>query len=184
MQKFVLLSTAAAIFLAGCGTPQPSRNWQTVRAVPRIGPGVQNPDVAYAGNLHKALQDANVEHKVVTFKFRYRSRLRLNPEGEETAVIYRDCCTPANPWWIMSERLSTPVWLPTQPVESQVSFYVSRPATIVKIDEFPAGATKPAKKEGSAGKSVVKHASHAVKAKAKTPKGYASKAKASRRKVA
>jgi hypothetical protein len=186
MQKLTLLTTAAAILLAGCGTSQPSRTWETVKAVRHIGPGVQNPDVTYAENLHKALQGARVEHKVVTFKFRYRSRLQLYREGEETAVIYRDCCTPAQPWWIMAERLSTPEWLPTQPVESQAAFYVRRPATIVKIDEFPSEAAQPAKKTkhaGKGGKSLVKPASHSAKSKAKKPKHHAPKTKTARHKV-
>jgi hypothetical protein len=147
---------------------------------------VQNRDATYADKLHKTLQDARVEHKVVTFKFRYRSRLHLQREGEETAVIYRDCCTPSQPWWIMADRLSTPVWLPTAPVESQVAFYVSRPATIVKIDEFTEEAARPAKKPSHARKGSkpgVKPASHAAKSKAKKPKHSPKKAKASRRKT-
>jgi hypothetical protein len=167
MHKLALLTTATAILLAGCGTSQPSRTWKTVKAVRHIGPGVQKPDAAYAEKLHKTLQGARVEHKVVTFKFRYRSRLQLYREGEETAVIYRDCCTPAQPWWIVAERLSTPVWLPTQPVGSQVSFFVRRSATIVKIEEFPGDCAKPA---GRAVKSVVKPESHRTKSKAKEPK--------------
>ena len=129
MQKLTLL--AAALFLAGCETPRPSRTWETVKAVRHIGPFVKDPASAYAEKLHTTLQNARVEHKVVTFKFRYRSRLLLHREGEETAVIYRDPATPAQPWWLMSERLSTPVWLPTQPLASQVAFHVRRPATLV-----------------------------------------------------
>ena len=177
MHKLALLTTATAILLAGCGTSQPSRTWEAVKAVRHTGPGVQNPDAAYAEKLHNALQGARVEHKVVTFKFRYRSRLNLYREGEETAVIYRDCCTPAQPWWIMAERLSTPVWLPTQPVESQVSFFVRRRATVVKIEEFPAEATKPA------GKAVVKPESHPAKSKTGKSKQAAANARTFRRKT-
>jgi hypothetical protein len=180
MHKLALLTTATAILLAGCGTSQPSRTWETVKAVRHTGPGVQNPDAAYAEKLHKTLQGARVGHKVVTFKFRYRSRLQLYREGEETAVIYRDCCTPAQPWWAMAERLSTPVWLPTQPVGSQVSFFVRRPTTIVKIEEFPGDCAKPA---GKCGKSFVKPASHRAKSKAGKSKQAASNTKTSRRKT-
>ena len=146
---------------------------------------MENPAAAYAEKLHHALQSAHVEHKVVTFKFRYRSRLLLDREGEETAVIYRDCSTPANPWWIMAERLSTPVWLPTQPVASQVAFFLSRPTAIVKIDEFPAESTRPTKKAiyaGKSGKSVAKPAARSAKASAAKPKHTAAKSKISRHK--
>lgn len=168
MHKFALLTTATAILLAGCETPRPSPTWETVKAVRRVGPGVQKPAATYAENLHKALLAARVEHKVVTIKFRYRSRLQLNCEGEETAVIYHDCCTPGQPWWIMAERLPGPIWLPTQPVESQVAFYVRRPASIVKIDEFGEFGARPTKKSDRSrgdGKSVVKPVSHTAKAK-------------------
>ena len=188
MHKFALLTAATALLLASCEAPRQSRTWETVKAVRHTGPFVKEPAVAYAEKLHTALQGARVEHKVVTFKFRYRSRLLLNPEGEETAVIYRDRATPAQPWWLMSERLFSPVWLPTQPVASQVAFYVRRPATVVKLDEFPADMCKPEKgsksagkkhagkkkagKKGSSkdGKSVVKPSSHAAKSKAKKRK--------------
>lgn len=183
MQKLALLATI--LLLAGCETPRKSRTWETVKAVRHSGPSVQDPASAYAEKLHTTLQNARVEHKVVTFKFRYRSRLLLHREGEETAVIYRDPATPAQPWWLMSERLSTPVWLPTQPLASQVAFHIRRPATIVKVEAFPAEICKPARESkyveknhtgkknagkkhaGKGGKSVVKPASHSAKYKTK-----------------
>jgi hypothetical protein len=146
---------------------------------------VKAPDATYAANLHKALQAACVDHKVVTFQFRYRSRILLTRQGEETAVIFRNSATPALPWWIMSERLWSPVWLPTQPVASQVAFYMRRPVTIVKVKDFTANATpsdgkqivrktSPGKKHaGSNGKS-------AAKSKARNSAGAPSKSKASR----
>ena len=187
MQKLALLA-AATTLLASCEAPRPSRTWETVKAVRHSGPFEKDPASAYAEKLHTTLQNARVEHKVVTFKFRYRSRLLLHREGEETAVIYRDPATPAQPWWLMSERLSTPVWLPTQPLASQVAFHLRRPATVVKVEAFPAEICKPARESkcagknhagkkkagkkhaGKAGKSVVKPASHAVKSKAKKRK--------------
>ena len=187
MHKFALLATTA-LLLAGCEAPQQSRTWETVKTVRHVGPFVKEPAAAYAEKLHTALQGARIEHKVVTFKFRYRSRLLLNREGEETAVIYRDPATPANPWWLMSERLFSPVWLPTQPVATQVSFYVSRPATVVKVEEFSAEICNPGKESksivkmhkgkkqagkkvaGKGGKSVVKPSSNVTKSKAKKKK--------------
>ena len=170
MQKLALLA-ATTLLLAGCETPRPSRTWETVKAVRHTGPFVENPAAAYAEKLHATLQTAHVEHKVVTFKFRYRSRLLLHREGEETAVVYRDPATPAQPWWLMSERLCTPVWLPTKPLASQVAFHVRRPATLVKVETFPAEICKPARESKCGGK---KHAGkggesavHGGKSKAK-----------------
>lgn len=159
MQKLALLTAATAFLLAGCETPRQSRTWETVKAVRHTGPCVKDPASAYAKKLHTTLQSASVPHKVVTFKFRYRSRLLLNREGEETAVIYRDCAPPAQPSWLMSERLSSPVWLPAKPLESQVAFYLSRPVSIVKVEDFPAKATRHARKHrhsGKDGKTVLK----------------------------
>jgi hypothetical protein len=161
MQKLSLFAASAAILLAGCEAPQKSHTWETVRAVRHSGPAAKTPALDYARELHGALQGAGVEHRVVTFKFRYRSRLLLNREGEETAVIYRDPTTPAQPWWLMAERLSTPVWIPSQPLESQVSFFVSRPATVVRVEEF---AAKHAGKHRHAGKGG-KPAGHRTKSK-------------------
>ena len=184
MQKLAIVSAATTLLFTGCETPRQSRTWETVKAVRHAGPFVKEPAATYAGELHKTLQNARIDHKVVTFTFRYRSRILLNREGEETAVIYRDPSTPALPWWLMSERLSSPVWLPTQPVPSQVAFYLRRPATVVKVEDFPAEITKPfreskytgkkhtgkkkagKKHAGKGGKSVVKPASHPAKSKA------------------
>ena len=151
MQKLALL-TAAALLLASCETPRQSRTWETVKAVRHTGPFVKDPASAYAEKLHTTLLSASVPHKVVTFKFRYHSRLLLSREGEETAIIYRDCATPAQPSWLMSERLSSPVWLPKKPLESQVAFYLSRPVSVVKVEDFPANATRHARKHKHSGK--------------------------------
>ena len=167
MHQLAVLTAATALLLASCEAPHQSRTWETVKAVRHSGPFTKEPAAAYAGKLHTALQNARVEHKVVTFKFRYRSRLLLNREGEETAVIYRDPATPRHPWWLMAERLSRPLWLPTAPVASQAAFYLTRPVTIVKVEDYPANAGK---KKGCAckdGKAVVKPDSHSPKSKEK-----------------
>lgn len=165
MYKLSILITGAAIFLTGCEASKRSRAWEIIHTARHAGPHVDEPAVAYAKRLHGALQDARVEHKIVTFKFRYESRLLLNREGEETVVIYRDTATPAHPWWLMAERLSTPVWLPAAPVESQISFYVTRPATIVKVEDFPAGSAKDARTTEHDGKTLLKPFKPAKKAK-------------------
>jgi len=138
MHKLTPLAAGVCLLLTGCHAPRHSRTWEIVRSTRHPGPGKAKPSAAYAGELHHALQKSGVEHKVVTFKFRYSSRLTLNATGEETAVIYRDDATPAQPWWIMAEQLWRPMWLPTQPVAAQVSLFVRRPATVVKVEDFPA----------------------------------------------
>ncbi len=137
MHKFTVLTSIAAALLAGCAAKK-SATWQTVRAVPHAGPHDKAPAPAYANRVHAALRDAGVAHKVVTFKFRYHSRLQLNREGEETVVVYRDTATPAHPWWLAAERFSNPVWLPEKPLERQLGSYLSRPVSIVKVEDFPA----------------------------------------------
>jgi hypothetical protein len=176
MNKLSLLGATAAIFLAGCEAPQKSHTWAIVHAVPHAGPAAKAPALEYARELHTALETSRVEHKIVTFKFRYRSRILLNREGEETAVIYRDPATPSHPWGLMSERIFSPVWLPTEPVASQVSFYVRRPATVVKIEDFPARHARKHRHAGRDGKSVVKPRSHPSKSKGKKAKGKKTKA--------
>ena len=56
----------------------------------------------------------------------------------------------------MAERLSTPVWLPAEPLASQVAFYVRRPASIVKVEDFPAKDAKHANNTKHDGKPVLK----------------------------
>ena len=156
MKKSPLAAIIASVLLAGCESPQKSHTWEIVKAVHRSGPAEKAPAVAYAAKLHRTLQSAGVAHKVVTFKFRCTSRILLNREGEETAIIYRDPATPAHPWWLMSERLPGPVWLPTKPVAAQAAFYLSRPVSIVKAEDFPVNETKQARKTKHDGKTVLK----------------------------
>ena len=167
MQKLTPFALIAATLLAGCASAQKSRTWQTVKSVRHSGPAEMQPAVAYAKKLHGALQCAGVEHKVVTLKFRHDFRILLRRDAEETAVIYRDPATPRHPWWLMAERLSRPLWLPTAPVASQAAFYLTRPVTIVKVEDYPANAGK--KKGGACknGKAGVKPVSHASKSKEK-----------------
>ena len=165
MQKFSLLA-AAAILLAGCAPSQKSSAWKIARTLPHAGPHTDAPDTDYAHRLHFALLEAGVGHKVVTFQFRYRSRILLNREGGETAVLYRDTATPAHPWWLMAERLGTPVWLPAEPLASQVAFYVRRPVSIVKVEDFPAKDATRAGRTKHDGKPLLKPFRQGKKAKA------------------
>jgi hypothetical protein len=140
MQKLIAFTAGAAAFLTGCQSSQTTETWKTVKAARHVAPGVRDRDRAYADELHKTLQKSRVEHKVVTFTFRYTARLRPDQIAEGTAVIYRDSGTPSHPWWLMREHLANPVWLPTEALQRQVSFYLIRPATILKVEEFPSRA--------------------------------------------
>ena len=145
MQKLNALTAGIALLLTGCHPTQNSRTWEAVKAAPHTGPGVQHRSAAYAQRLHATLQRAGVEHKVVTFRFRYPDILKINRTGEDVAVIYKDTSTPDHPWWLMSENLWNPVWMPTGAVKRQVNFYVRQPAAIVSVAEFRTGSSKGAK---------------------------------------
>src|SRR6187455_1897076 len=107
MQKTNLLSLAACLTLAGCS--QPSSPWNTVRSVRVDTRDSDDPSAAYAEHLSGVLKSANVEHKVVTYEYRYRTVLREEAIGTRTAVLYRDDRNPNNPWWLTDERLYKPV---------------------------------------------------------------------------
>jgi hypothetical protein len=129
MQKIASLLVAAFVILTGCS--QPSSPWRTARAVRVDTRDSDDPSAAYAEHLSGVLKTAHVEHKIVTYEYRYRTALREEAIGTRTAVIYRDDKNPNNPWWLMDESLSKPVWLPGEDENRQVSFYMQKPATVV-----------------------------------------------------
>ena len=141
MQKLTSLAAGIAVLLAGCQPNQNSRTWEAVKATPHAGLFVPNRSSVYAQKLHKTLQHAGVEHRVVTFRFKYPTVLKVDRTGEDVAVIYKDTGSPGNPWWLMSECLWNPVWLPSDAVQHQVDFYVRRPAKIVSVVAFRAGSS-------------------------------------------
>jgi hypothetical protein len=97
--------------------------------------------------MHRVLSDDAVEHKLVTYQYRYTTRLREEAIGTRTAVIYRDNHSPNYPWWLVDERTRKPVWLPNGDVQKQVQFYAQHHTEIVDVKEFPTGA--------GSGKSVI-----------------------------
>lgn len=150
MQKLNALTAAIAIFLTGCQSTHSSKTWHKVRSVPHVGPGIGNRSQAYADRLHTTLQRAGIEHKVVKFRFKYPGLLRLDRPGEDIAVIYRDPSQSSQPWWLASECIWSPVWLPTASVESQVAFYLRRPVTITSATSFPAAVRNTLPRPGDA----------------------------------
>jgi hypothetical protein len=133
MRPFILLAApAAAIVLAGCGA---SPTWTRVRAVHVDTRDAADPFAAYAGQVSASLRAAGVQHKVVTYQFRYRTELREEAIATRTAVIYRDGNDPKNPWWLAEDRLRAPVWLPGNDLNRQLSFHVRRPAEVLSVEE-------------------------------------------------
>jgi len=129
MQKISFLPLAVCLGLTGCS--QPNSPWSTVRAVRVDTRDSGDPSAAYAEHLSGVLKTAHVQHKIVTYEYRYHTAFREEAIGTRTAVIYRDDKNPNNPWWLMDDQLFNPVWLPGEDENRQVSFYLHRPATVV-----------------------------------------------------
>ena len=165
MYKLFAILAGIAAFFSGCQATKMSPAWKTVKAASHPRPRVPERARAYAQELHKSLRQARVEHKVVTFTFTHTTASRVNATGEGTAVIYRDSGTPAHPWWLMEEKLFSPVWLPSEALERQVAFHLQRPVSIVKVEEYPAPGAKKSRPSGKAGKSVVRKHRRTVHAK-------------------
>ena len=132
MQKSISLSLAVCLTLTGCSVFRRSGTWATVTSTRVNTRGEADPSKAYAEHLSRTLRTASVEHKVVTYQYRYRTRLREESIGTRTAVVYRDNNNPNNPWWLMDERLNKPVWLPGQDLNKQVAFYLRDDAEVVE----------------------------------------------------
>jgi hypothetical protein len=127
-----LAAPAAAIFLAGCGA---SPTWSRVTAVRVDTRDAADPSTAYAEQVSAVLKTSGVEHKVVTYQFRYRTPLREEAITTRTAVIYRDGSDSRNPWWLAEYRLRIPHWLPGNDLGRQISFHVHGPAEVLTVDE-------------------------------------------------
>lgn len=147
MQKPLALSIAVCLGFTGCQVFERSEAWeQAVRTRPAETWRDPDPSRAYAAKLHRVLADRGIEHKVVTYQFRYTTRLREEAVGTRTAVIYRDTRPSKFPWWLKDDRRHLPFWLPNGSLDRQVSFYIRRPAEIIEEKSYPAG--------GSSGKAV------------------------------
>jgi hypothetical protein len=147
MTKFLSLPFALCISFAGCQIFTKSPTWDKVTKVRVQSHEAEDPSQAYANEMHRVLSDDAVEHKLVTYQYRYTTRLREEAIGTRTAVIYRDNHSPNYPWWLVDERTRKPVWLPNGDVQKQVQFYAQHHTEIVDVKEFPTGA--------GSGKSVI-----------------------------
>ncbi len=134
--RFILLT--ACLFAAGCGGLRRSPAWETVISSRIDTRDEADPSAAYAEQLSSRLKQAGVEHKVVTYEFRYRTRLREEAVDTRTAILYRDDNHSRDPWWLADDRSAyDPVWLPREDINYQLAFYLHRPATVVSVHHVP-----------------------------------------------
>ena len=155
MQKPLALSIAVCLGLTGCQVFQKSRTWDKISKV-HPGETTRDPDPsnAYAAKLHRALAGSGIEHKVVTYQFRYLTHLREEAVGTRTAVVYRDATNSKYPWWLKDDRLSRPFWLPNGELNKQISFYIRRTAEVLEHKDYSGG--------GASGKATLAVARPAV----------------------
>ena len=139
MKKPCTLALAVGLTLAACEGPKQKTTWQKVTETKPDKVAAADPGEAYTNKLHKMLTAEKVQHKVVTYQYRYETRMRDQAVGTHSAVLYKDDSNPQNPWWLMDERLGKPVWLPGQDVNQQVAFYLRRQAQVVEQKEFTGG---------------------------------------------
>ena len=137
MQKSLCFALVLSLTLNGCGVFRRSETWVLVRGVRVDTRAETDPSQAYATELSARLAAANIEHKVVTYQFRYHTYLREEAITTRTAVVYRDDTRPAHPWWLMEERLYQPVWLPNDDLGRQISFYLHDYAEVVETRDVP-----------------------------------------------
>lgn len=140
MNKPAALTLAVCLTLAACEGSKQKSTWQKVTETkPDKVAASADRGEAYTAKLHKVLAAEKVEHKVVTYQYRYQTRMREEAVGTHQAVLYKDNSDPRNPWWLMDERLGKPVWLPGEDVSKQVEFYLRRTAQVVEQKEFTGG---------------------------------------------
>ena len=135
MSKPLSLSIAACIALTGCQLFHKSPIWKKVVSTRIALPREGDTSKIYAEGLHRELLAGDIEHKVVTYQYSYRSHLRSDATAERTVVIYRDDVNAKYPWWLKDERRGRPVWLPNGSVEEQLQFYVGQDVDIVSTGD-------------------------------------------------
>jgi hypothetical protein len=136
MRKPAAILAGTAIFLGGCRSSHHSDTWRKVVATPHPGPEAVELTRPFAADLHKTLLHAHVPHKVVTAEFQYRGDYKLYGTTRRTVVVYRDTSRRGESWWLMDERLNVPFWLPNEPLDRQITFYLGRSARLVDVSDF------------------------------------------------
>lgn len=159
MLKTITLSIAACLAFTGCQVFQKSPTWGKVVRTHFALPRGSDTSRAYSGELHRELNAHHIENKVVTYQYRYTTRLRDYATAERTAVLYRDTTHSKYQWWLKDDTSNRPRWLPNGSLAQQVRFYMGREVEIVD----------PGHASGGDGKEVVHKQGHAKK-KAKAHK--------------
>jgi hypothetical protein len=136
MTKVAILTGTVAILVAACHPSSHTDTRRRVLAVPHPTREAGEPDRVFAADLHHTLLARHVPHKVVTVEFPYQDDFHRISTARHTVVVYRDASKKGESWWLMDERLNVPVWLPNEPLERQISFYLARPATVVSVSDF------------------------------------------------
>ncbi len=126
----------SSLVVVGCTLGRTSKTWERVVHAPRPSSASKDRPGEYADALHAELERAKVPHKVVTYNYPFYSKFDGHGTAERTSVIYRDVASPRYPWWLMDANLSRPIWLPSQSVQQQVSFFLRRPSTVVTLREY------------------------------------------------
>lgn len=145
MKTPLAIVLAASLVLCGCSVFQRSEVWDTVvksRSEYSGGGGMGDKD-GYINHLHRVLTDAGVEHKIVTYQFHFWNAYREDSVQTATAVIYRDDWNAKNPWWVMDEYRTVPVWLPSWPLAAQLEFFLHRDAEVLSEKSYGAAASRP-----------------------------------------
>lgn len=142
MSKPLSIALCLCLLLTGCQIFRKSPTWDkavnTRISVPREGDTSEQ----YAAGLHREFRADRIEHKVVTYQYRYSSRLRQDATARRTAVIYRDDTNPKYPYWLKDETSNRPVWLPNGDTAQQLRFYVGREVEILDAERGYGGENK------------------------------------------
>jgi hypothetical protein len=134
--KLVFHTLALCLLFGGCQTFRKSATWETVVNTRIDTRGAADPSRAYAEGLHDVLVARGVEHKIVTYRYHYRSRTHDAAVAERSAIIYRDETYPKHPWWLKDESIGRPIWLPDGNLDKQVQSYARREVEIVSWEEY------------------------------------------------
>ena len=131
MSKPLSIALAACLAFTGCQMFRKSPTWAKAVDTRIALPAVGDISKEYAAGLHRAFKADHISHKVVTYQYRYSSRLREDASAERTAIIYRDDTNPTYPYWLKDETSNRPVWLPNGSVEQQLRFYIGRDVQVL-----------------------------------------------------
>lgn len=144
MKSRLALVLSASLLLCGCSVFRQSPTWDSVvasRSQYHSSASLDAKD-GYLNHLHQVLLNAGVEHKVVTYQFRYFNPYREESAETATAILYRDSTTPNHPWWIMDEYHHVPVWLPNWEIDAQLEFFIQRKAEVVSVKDYAGRAVE------------------------------------------